>query len=328
MLAVSKKIAIALLTIYIIVSLSFLLMRVMPGNLLLNIVGQEEYYYLLDKNPSELERIAEKYGLNEGLGVQYVKYLKSIVTLDFGRAYSNHKLVIDNVLEASKNTLLLSVPTWIIGGILGGFLGVFSGWRPGGLFDRITTPFFLFVHTVPSNCLAILMLMFFSYKLKWFPINNMVSPGVEGTERIFNILWHMVLPLFILILGRTSSNFMLMKSAVSQIREEDYTLTATSKGLSDKQVLLLHVLRNALLPYGTYMCIQLGFILSGAMIIEVVFGWKGMGMLMYNAVNTRDFPTAQLCFLLSALMVVTANLLSEIINITLDPRLKDDTVYE
>ncbi|PID82667.1 MAG: peptide ABC transporter permease [Clostridiales bacterium] len=320
-----NKISIALLTIFIIISLSFLLIRIMPGNTLLNIVGQEEYYYLLDHNPEELNRISMKYGLNESLGVQYVRYLKNIITLDFGRAYSNHQPVIDNVIEASKNTLLLAIPTWLIGGLLGGILGLFSGWKPGSRFDKITTPVFIFFNTLPSNCLAILLLIIFSYNLKIFPINNMVSPGVEGMDRVLNILWHMTLPLIILIIGRTSSNFMLMKSSVSQIRKDDYLLTAQSKGLTDRGVLYKHLLINAALPYGTYLCIQLGYILSGSMIIEVIFNWKGMGTLMYKAVTARDFPTAQLCFLISAILVVTANLISNLLNIILDPRIKSES---
>lgn len=323
-----SKIVIAIITIYIIISLSFLMIHVMPGDPLISFVGQEEYYYLLDNNPRQLERIAEKYGLNDSLSVQYAKYLKSVATLDFGVAHSNHQPVIQNVLEASKNTLLLAVPTWILGGLLGGFLGLLSGWKPKSLYDKIATPFFLLINTIPSNCLAILTLMLFAYHLKWFPINNMVSPGVTGFDRVLNILWHMFLPLLILILGRTSSNFMLMKSAVSQVRGEDYILTAESKGLSDKKVLIKHVLRNAMLPYGTSLCIQLGYLLSGSLIIEVIFGWKGMGTLMYHAVTVRDFPTAQLCFLISAVMVVGANLISNVLNIMLDPRLKDESVYE
>ncbi len=322
----SIKISTALFTILIIISISYLLIHLMPGNVLLNVVGQEEYYYLLDNNPEELDRISKKYGLDEGLGVQYIKYLKSIVTFDFGIAHYNHRPVIENVLDASKNTLLLSVPTWIIGAVLGGILGLISGWKPGSVFDKIFTPLFLFLNTLPSNCLAILLLLVFSYKLRWLPINNMVSPGVEGIERIINILWHMTLPLIVLIITRTSYNFMMMKSCVSQIRKEEYLLTAESKGLSKLGVLNYHVLRNAMLPYGTYICLQIGYILSGSMIIEVIFNWKGMGTMMYNAVNARDFPTAQLCFLISAVSVVSANLLSDIFNMYLDPRLKSENI--
>lgn len=322
------KISGAALTIFLIISISFCLIHLMPGEPIINLVGQEEYYYLLENNPEELHRIAEKYGLNDSMIIQYRNYLKSVVRLDFGRAYFNHEPVTDNVLKAAKYTLLLSIPTWVLGGLIGGILGTMSGWKPGGRFDKIMTPFFLFINTIPSNCLGLLLLMLFAYKLRWFPINGIVSPGVKGMDRVLNILWHMVLPLTLLVLGRTSGNFMLMKSSVSQVRKEDYILTAVSKGLSDRKTLFIHVLRNAMLPYGTSLCMQLGYILSGAMIVEVVFGWKGMGLLMYNAVSTRDFPTAQLCFLISAVCVVGGNLLGDLFNMMVDPRLKDDAAYD
>ncbi len=314
--------------IYLIITISFIMIHTIPGDPLITLVGQEEYYYLLDKNPAELDRIREKYRLDEDILSQYTRYLKSVVTLDFGRAYSNHKPVVENVLSASRYTLMLSIPTWILGGLIGAVMGLMAGWKKAGRFDKIATGFFLFINTMPSNCLALLMLMLFSYKLKLFPINGFVSPGVFGAERIFNILWHMVLPLSLLVLSRTAGNFMLMKSTVSQIKDEDYMLTAISKGLSDKKALIIHLLRNAMLPYSGMLCIQIGYLLSGAMFVEVVFGWKGMGMLMYNAVSTKDFPTAQLCFLVSAVCVVVGNLLGEVMQVIIDPRLKDDTVYE
>ncbi|MDO5425381.1 MAG: ABC transporter permease [Eubacteriales bacterium] len=325
---VLKKVVIALATIYLIITISFVLVHVMPGDPVIHLVGQEEYYYLLDNDPAYLEKLIEKYGLNDSLQVQYLKYLKSIVTLDFGIAYSNQRPVVENVFSASKWTLMLSVPVWILGGIIGAVLGVIAGWRPGKLFDKIMTPIFLVIHTMPSNCLSLLLLMIFSYKLRIFPINGMVSAGTQGFARFLSILDHMCLPLIILLIFRVAGDFMLMKSTVSQIRSEEYILTARSKGLPGKNVLFIHVMKNAMVPYLTSFLMQMGGLLSGSMIVEVVFGWKGMGMLMYNAVQNRDFPTAQFCFLLSAVCVVGSNLLSDIINAAVDPRIKTGGAHE
>lgn len=318
-----KKIFNSLLTIFIIISLSFILIHIMPGDPLISLVGQEEYYYLLDNNPEQLKSVEEKYGLNDSLLKQYVNYLKSIINLDFGIAYENHAPVLDNVLNACKFTLMLSMPTWILGGILGCILGTFAGWKPSGIYDKITTPIFLIIGTVPSNCLGILALSLFAYKLKLFPLNGMVSPGLTGFFKYKSMLHHLTLPLIILVILRTSSNFMLMKSCVSQVKEEDYIITAASKGLTPNKILFKHLLKNALVPYMSLMFIQLGFILSGSMLIEVIFGWKGMGQLMVNAVDKKDFPTAQLCFLITAMTVVLGNLLGDIFQNYLDPRLRD-----
>lgn len=315
-----KKILSAILTVYVVITVSFFMVKFMPGDPLQHLVGQEEYYYLLEKDPGELDRISAKYGLDAPLGVQYLRYLKSVATLDFGIAYSNKQPVVNNVLKCMKWTIMLSIPTWIIGGLLGGVLGVIAGWKPGKLFDSIMTPIALFLNTVPSNCIGVLALVVFAYKLKWVPISGMTSGMTTGWARTLDILHHMALPLAILILFRIAGDFMLMKSSVSQVRREDYTTTANAKGLPERKVLFRHVMRNALLPYITSMCMQMGNLLSGSMMIEAIFGWKGMGQLFYNAVSSRDFPTAQLCFLISAVCVVSANLLSDLLITVIDPR--------
>ena len=315
-----KRLLGALLTIYVVITVSFFMVRFMPGDPLQHLVGQEEYYYLMENDPAELERLAETYGLNDPVGVQYLRYLENVIHMDFGIAYSNKQPVVENVLNCMSWTIMLSIPTWIVGGLLGGILGVIAGWKPGKLFDSIMTPIALFLNTVPSNCIAILALVVFAYNLRWVPIGGMTSGMTTGWARTADILHHMALPLSILILFRVSGDFMLMKSSVSQIRREDYTTTARAKGLPERKVLFRHVMKNALLPYVTSMCMQMGSLLSGSMMIETIFGWKGMGQLFYNAVSNRDFPTAQLCFLISAFCVVTANLVSDLIITVIDPR--------
>lgn len=319
-----KRLIAAVLTVYVIITISFLLIRFMPGDPLKHLVGEERYYELLDDYPDELERIAARYGLNDSLGKQYLRYLDSVMHFDFGTAYFNKKPVLENVLERAKWTLKLSVPTYLIGGMFGGLLGVFAGWRPGSRYDRIMTGIMLFLNAMPANCIGILFLVFLAFKAKLFPINGMISSGtLTGMARVLDILHHAMLPVIILILFRIAANFLAMKSNVSQVRSEEYIVTAYAKGRSPRQVLTRHVLKNAMLPYTTTLCIQLGSILSGSMTIEVIFGWKGMGQLFYSAVNSRDYPTAQLCFLITAVMVVMGNLLGDIINSIVDPRIRD-----
>ena len=316
-----KRLMVALLTIYVVITISFFMVRFMPGDPLQHLVGQEEYYYLMEHDPAELEFLKEKYGLNDSYGVQYLRYLKSIATLDFGIAYSNKQPVLDNVLTSISWTLRLSVPTWIVGGILGAVLGTIAGWRPGKLFDSIMTPIALFLNTVPTNCIGVLALVVFAYNLRWFPISGMTSGMTTGWARTMDILHHMALPLAIMILFRTAGDFMTMKSSVSQIRREEYATTAIAKGLPDRRVLFRHVLKNAMLPYVTSMCMQMGSLLAGSMMIESIFGWKGMGQLFYQSVSNHDFPTAQLCFLVSAFCVVMANLVSDVVIAFIDPRI-------
>lgn len=318
-----KKAVTALLTIYIIITISFLMVRFMPGDPLVHLVGQDRYYELLNDSPAELERIASKYGLDKSLGEQYVSYLKSIVTMDFGIAYSNKEPVLDNVLYRIRWTLVLSLPTFIAGGFFGALLGIFAGWKPGGIFDKVCTPIMLFLNTVPSQCLGIIFLVVFAFQMGLFPVNGMTTGGKSGMAFVLDVLWHAALPLILMILFRISSNFLLMKSNVSQIRNEEYVNTAYSKGLTENRVLFRHVMKNAMVPYVTSLCMQFGSLLSGSMVLEVIFGWKGMGELFYNAVSNRDFPTAQLCFIISAVCVVGGNLLGDVFIAVIDPRIRE-----
>ena len=157
---IAQKIATAFVTIYVIITISFFLVHIMPGDPVIHLVGQEEYYYLLDNDPETLNKLIARYGLDDSLPVQYGKYLKNIVTMDFGPSYTNQKPVVSNVLKACKWTLFLSIPTWIIGGLLGALLGVIAGWKPGKLFDKIMTPILLIVNTIPSNCFCLILLIF------------------------------------------------------------------------------------------------------------------------------------------------------------------------
>lgn len=320
---VLKKLAGALLTVWIVITISFAMAHFMPGDPLEHLVGQERYYELLYEAPEELEKIAEKYGLNESLGQQYLDYMKSAVTLDFGIAYSNKKPVLDNVLNRAGWTLVLSIPTFLLGGLLGALLGIAAGWKPGGWTDKLLTPVMLFLHTVPTNCIGILFLVAFAFKAGWFPVNGMTVGGLSGMKKIADIAYHATLPVILLILFRTAANFLNMKSNVSQIRREEYITTAYAKGRTGRGVLLVHVLRNAMLPYTATLCIQLGGLLSGSMILEVIFGWKGMGELFYTAVLSSDYPTAQLCFLISAVCTVGGNLLGDVLLGWLDPRIRE-----
>lgn len=322
----SKKGIIAILTILGIITISFLMVRFMPGDPLMHLVGEENYHEMKRENPAQLELIAKRYGLNDSLGQQYINYLKNIISLDFGTAYSNNKPVLENVLYRAGWTLKLSVPTFVLGGLAGLILGTIAGWKPGSTLDKVITSLSLFLNTVPSNCIGILFLVLFAFKLGWFPLNGMTSGGLQGFQKTIDVIWHAALPFSLLFLFRTAGDTLLMKSNVSQVRNEEYTITAFSKGLSDNKVLFRHVLKNAMLPFVTSLCMQLGGLLSGSMIIEVIFGWKGMGELFYNAVNSRDFPTAQLCFVISAVCIVAGNLLGDFLIALIDPRIKEGSV--
>lgn len=319
-----KRLLIAAGTIFVIITINFFLVNSMPGDPLVNILGDEEYYKIKNSNPEILEEIKAKYGLDEGLPVRYAKYVKNIVTLDFGFSYVKKQPVIDIIGQRLGWTLVLAIPATLLSALIGGSLGIFAGWNQGGRFDRFATPVSLFLNTVPTNCIAILFLSWFSYQLGWFPISGVTSGGLEGMEKFMDILWHMTLPLIIMVMLKSCGNFIHMKSYVTRIKSEEYILTAVSKGLSDQKVLCRHALKNCLVPYVTMMCMQFGGIVSGSVMIETVFSWIGMGDLMNKSITSSDFPMMQFCFLLTAACSVLANLLADVLCMAIDPRVREE----
>jgi len=318
----------AITLVLIAISINFLLIQLMPGDPIVNILGEQEYFLLESKYPDLLEEARSKYGLNGSLAEQYLRFLKNTVTFEFGRSFSSGRSVMDTVLFRMQWTLLLAVTSIILSALIGGGLGVVAGYKKGGRFDRILTFIFLLLETIPANCLALIALMIFGFKLRWFPLSGMASGGVTGISRVLDTAYHMVLPVFALSTFRTSSNFLMVKSFVSQIREEEYITTAVAKGLPGKQLLGKHVLKSVLVPYVTILCMQFGFIFSGSMLIEVVFSWRGMGTLIYSGVMTRDYPTVQLCFLVTSVCVIFFHFLADILAWKLDPRIKDGMLDE
>lgn len=313
----------ALLLILAVISINFVLVHLMPGDPLVHLVGEEEYYSLSAQYPEKLEEIRAQYSLDGNLFQQYIRYLGQVLTFQFGHSYIDGSSVAETVFFRMKWTILLALAAIVISAAVGGALGVLAGYKKGGKLDSVLTGFFLFLETIPSNCLALLFLILFSYKLHWFPVGGMAVGNVEGIEKIVSILHHMVLPVAVLVLFRTSSNFLQMKSFVSQIKDEEYITTAVTKGLPKRKLLFRHLIRNAMVPYVTVICMQIGHILSGSMLIEVVFSWKGMGTLIYDAVQTRDYPTVQMCFLVIAVCVVLFNFAADFLCMQMDPRIQN-----
>jgi peptide/nickel transport system permease protein len=151
----------------------------------------------------------------------------------------------------------------------------------------------------------------------------MVSGGLSGPSRLVDILWHMCLPLTVLVIHNGAYNYIIMRNSVAQVRKEEYVLTAFAKGLRDRQVLFRHIFRNALPPLVTVVALDFGFLLAGALLVEVVFSWQGMGTLIYDAVVSRDYPMLQGCFLVLTFCVILANFLADLVYALIDPRVKE-----
>lgn len=319
-----KRLLESLFIILCIVTINFVLIRFMPGDPVEHIIGEDEYMRLESEAPEVIEEVRREYGLDQSIFHQYVTYLNKTVHLDFGNSYRTKLPVLETVLFRMQWTLLLTIPAILLSALLGGWLGLLAGWHKGGVMDTVCSPVMLFLNTLPTNCVAIIFLMVFAFRMGLFPISGITSGGLTGLAKAVDILWHMALPLSVLVLLRTSSYYMLMKTTVQTIRDEEYITVARSKGFSQGKVLLRHVLKNALCPYLTSVCMQFGHILGGSLLVEVVFSWKGMGTLIYEAVNTKDFPVLQTCFLFIGICVVLFNLLADVLNMAIDPRTRGE----
>ena len=307
-----------------IITLNFFLIRFMPGDPVMHIIGEEDYFSMEKSAPEVLDAIRADYGLDRSLPEQYLSYLKKTASFDFGNSYRLKTPVLETVLFRLRWTLWLAIPATIIAAILGGWLGLAAGSRPGGMADMICTPFFTVLGTIPTNCLAILFLIGLAFKAGLFPVSGITSGGLEGAAKLLDIIHHMILPMSVLAVYKTASNYMLMKSTVSMVRDEEYVTTAVSKGLNPSQVRKKHILVNAVCPYMTSICMQFGNMLAGSMMTEVVFSWKGMGTLIYDSVNTKDFPMLQTCFLITAVCVVVFNRIADLLCFIIDPRLRGE----
>lgn len=311
------------LTIIAVISLNFFLVHMMPGDPLIHLLGEENYLYLHTQKPELLEALRAKYGLNSPLYKQYFCYLAKTLRLDLGWSFHYGQPVFHVLLFRLKWTLVLLVPSIIIAGLLGGILGALGGLKNGHALDYLLTSGFLFLYSVPNYCLGLLFLMIFGFYLDVFPLGGMGEQTYFGSLSILDTLHHMCLSLSVLVLHNTACNYIIMRNAIKEVLEEEYVLTAISKGLNQRQTLFGHVFKNALPPLITAVALEFGFIAGGALFVEIVFSWQGMGTLIYDAIISRDYPLISGSFFVLTICVILANALGEFFYAVVDPRMRD-----
>ena len=315
------------LAVICVITLNFFLVHLMPGDPLIHLLGEEGYLYINNQNPQAMVKLKAKYGLDTHLYRQYTAFLANTMKGDLGWSYHYGQTVLHVILFRLKWTLVLVLPSIAISAILGAWLGAVSGWRSDQKTDRILTPIFLFIYAAPSYGLGLLFLLVFSFYADLFPLGGMGGQNFSGIAGLADTLRHMALPMAVLICHNTAYNYPIMRSAVMQVKTEDYILTAVSKGLKERQVLFCHVLKNALPPFVTVVALDLGFIFGGALLVEIVFSWQGIGTLIYDAVLSRDYPLLSGSFLVLTVCVILANAASDLFYAYVDPRIKDRALY-
>jgi peptide/nickel transport system permease protein len=305
-------------SLFIIVTLIFIIPRMMPGDPFVSLLGEEVYY----RSPELVTELKAQYGLDRPLPEQYLSYLQNLVQGNLGYSFHYSQPVWDVISYKMKWTFVLLIPAVIFGAILGVVVGAIAGWRRGSGTDTSITSLFLFIYSMPHYWLAMLFVLIFAFYLGLFPLSGITGGGLEGVQKLRDVLWHMTLPVFVLTLFGAAYNYFIMRSSVIQISGEGFVLTAQAKGLSERDVLFRHLLRNAMLPLVTVIALDFGFMVSGALLVEMVFSWGGMGTLVYDAVLARDYPLLHGSFLVIAFCVLVANFMADMLYAVLDPRIK------
>lgn len=303
-----------------ILMLNFFLPRLMPGDPLVHLIGVEDYF----RYPELVARLQVKYGLDQPLHRQFARYLGNVAKGDLGYSFRYRRPVGEIVLQRLKWTLLLVVPALGLGGGLAAFLGPVAGWHQGRVWERCLTLLVLFCKSLPTYGVAMLALVFLAFKLELFPLGGVTS-GRQGMNGLLEILWHASLPILILSLFNTAQYFLILRNTISGLKNSPFIAAARARGLSERRVLFRHAFPHALPPFLTLVGLGLGFSVAGAMLVEVVFSWPGTGTLIVSAVNSRDYPLLQGCFLVLTLSVLAANFATDAIYGICDPRVRQES---
>jgi peptide/nickel transport system permease protein len=311
------------LVLLVALSLNFFLPRMMPGSPLRFLAGEDVGML----SSEEIAAVQARYGLDRPLGIQYLRYLGNMLTGNWGYSYQMGRPVITTILERLPWTLLLVGSSLFIASLFGVVIGALSAWRRGRMFDTGALLGAIFVDSLPTFWLGMMLIAVFAVELRWFPVFGAVTPWgpKSGWPYVLDILRHLVLPAVSLTLASLSGTYLVMRYAMLDVLGQDYIRTARSKGVRERSVLLKHAVRNALLPVSTVVFLNLGFLVGGATVIETVFSYPGVGTLLYQAVLNRDYPVLQGTFLVLTVSVILANMLADAVYPLLDPRVRRGT---
>jgi peptide/nickel transport system permease protein len=312
---VINKVFQSTLTVFFIITFNFLLFRLLPGDPLRKLFRDPRI-------PQEtIDTIAKSFGLDQPVWVQYFLYLKNLVTGNLGISFSFRQPVWDILSERLFNTVLLMLTANIIAVILGVMLGIYASKNHGKIQDTASMGIGLLFWSMPTFWIGMIVVVMFTGVL---PISGMVEAGrVYNTtfEYIIDVSKHMILPVTTLALVILGQYAIIMRNALSTVMTEDYITTAKAKGFNRDTIYQKYAVPNAMLPLVTIIAVNIGFSVAGAIQAEIVFGWPGVGQLIYDSVINRDFPILQGAFLIISFTVVAANFIADIIYTLLDPRI-------
>ena len=314
---IGRKVGWAVLTLWFVLTANFFLFRVMPGDPVALLARSQRL------SRAALERQREIFGLDQPLPQQYLTYLKQTLRGDLGVSIISGDSVWSTVASRLWPTVLLVGLGTLFAATIGVLAGIKGGWNRGSRFDRGGLYSALVLYATPEGWLGMLLLIVFAGTLGWFPAGGYSAGSGGGVQQASDVANHLVLPVLTLTLGYVGQFMIVMRSSMLDVKDEDYVATARAKGLSDPLVRRRHAVPNAILPSFTLIVLSFGFVLGGAIVVETVVSWPGVGLLTYQAIKDQDYPILQAVFLLSSAAVVVANLVADITYAYLDPRVEE-----
>lgn len=300
-------------------ALIYLLLYLMPGDPLYRMLED-----VPNLRPQDYERLRKLYGLDDPIYVQYWKWLWQLIQLNPGYSREYGQPVIEIIVPALKNTLVLTVIAVIIGKAVAILLGIFSAVRQYSIGDYLLTALTFIAYSIPAFWLGLMMIIAFSVKLGWFPTSGIVNPDIApGTwEATVDWIKHLVLPVTVLATSEIIQVQRFMRSSLLEVLRQDYLTTARAKGLSEQAVIGKHALKNALIPVVTIIAITMPRVIGGSTVVETVFAYPGMGRLLFTSIMGNDYVVAMTVVMIIAVTVVACNLLADILYGWLDPRIR------
>lgn len=306
-------------TIFVIICLNFALLQLAPGDAADVLAGEAG-----SATPEYMAQLRQRFGLDRPVHVQMLSYLQQMVTLDLGYSFRHGMPVAELIGSRLGPTLLLMGTVFLSAVIFGALLGSLAARHLNRWQDSLISTLTIFGYATPVFWAGLMLIVVFAIRLGWFPTSGMqeVAAFHEGWAKVRDIAHHLVLPSVTLTLFYLALYARLMRASVLEQASMDYVTTARAKGLTERQIARRHVFRNALLPVVTMAGVQAGALLGGAVVVETVFAWPGLGLLAYESLFARDLNLLQGIFFISACLVVVVNLVVDILYSLIDPRIE------
>ena len=270
---------------------------------------------------ADLERLRHAFGLDQPLPLQYVTWLTHFISGDWGYSYVQHQPVMSLIAERLPNTLYLMATVFITVAILAIPIGVFTAVKQYSWFDHVTTGVTFAFLSTPTFWLGLLLIIFFGLQLHWLPLGGIQTPGTDHPD-LADRLRHLILPVAAIALVQLGAHTRYLRASMLETIGQDYMRTARAKGLGERIVVLRHGLKNAAIPLVTVLALDLPELFGGALVTEQIFGWPGMGRLLFDAVTRFDYPILMGVLAVSSALIILANLLADVVYGYLDPRIR------